>query len=309
MKLQKTESIWFNGELVPWDEARVHVLSHALHYASSVFEGIRAYATPRGPAVLRLREHVERLLNSARIVRLPITYTADELCEAVLTTVRASGLESCYIRPVAFRGYGSMGIDPTDCPVEVAIAVWPHGAHFGLEKRERGIALGVSSWRRMAPGTLPAMAKSSANYLGSQLVKLEAREHGYDDGIALDVSGYVAETSGANLFVVLGGRLHTAPLVSSILAGITRDCVVQLAAELGIDVVEERLPREMLLLADEVFVTGTAAEITPVGAIDGISVGTGRRGPLTQRLQERFLELVSGGAEDVYGWLTPVAGA
>ncbi|HVS18047.1 MAG TPA: branched-chain-amino-acid transaminase, partial [Planctomycetota bacterium] len=202
MQLQKTESIWFNGRLVPWDEARVHVLSHALHYASSVFEGIRAYATPRGPAVLRLREHVERLLVSCRIARLPITQTADELCQAVLTTVRASGLESCYVRPIVFRGYGVMGVDPSHCPVDVAVAVWPHGAHFGPEKREHGIALGVSSWRRMAPDTIPAMAKTAANYLNSQLVILEAREHGYDDGIALDVAGYVSETSGANLFVV-----------------------------------------------------------------------------------------------------------
>ena len=306
MQLQKTESIWLNGRLVPWDEAQVHVLSHALHYASSVFEGIRAYATPSGPAVLRLREHVERLLVSCRIVRLPLTQTADELCAAVLATVAASRLESCYIRPVVFRGYGTMGVNPTPCPVDVAIPVWPHGAHFGPEKRQQGIALGVSSWRRIAPDTIPAMAKSAANYLNSQLVLLEAKEHGYDDGIALDVSGYVSETSGANLFVVRHGRLHTPPVVSSILAGITRDCVVQLAAELGIEVVEERLPREMLFVADEVFVTGTAAEVTPVRAIDGIAIGPGSRGPVTQRLQERYLELATGRAPDVHGWMTPV---
>jgi len=306
MQLQKTESIWFNGRLVPWDEARVHVLSHALHYASSVFEGIRAYATPKGPAVVRLRDHVERLLVSARIARLPITHTADELVQAVLTTVRASGLESCYIRPVAFRGYGAMGVDPSACPVDVAIAVWPHGAHFGHEKREHGIALGVSSWRRMAPDTIPAMAKSAANYLNSQLVILEAREHGYDDGIALDVAGYVSETSGANLFVVRHGTLHTPPVVSSILAGITRDCVLALARELGIPAVEERLPREMLFVADEVFVTGTAAEVTPVRAVDGVPVGKGSRGPVTARLQQRYLELATGQAEDVHGWLTHV---
>jgi branched-chain amino acid aminotransferase len=306
MQLQKTESIWFNGRLVPWDDARVHVLSHALHYASSVFEGIRAYATPRGPAVLRLREHIERLLVSCRIVRLPITLSCDELCQAVLATVRASDLESCYIRPIVFRGYGAMGVDPSRCPVDVAIAVWPHGAHFGPEKREGGIALGVSSWRRMAPDTIPAMAKSAANYLNSQLVVLEAREHGYDDGIALDVAGYVSETSGANLFVVRRGKLHTPPVVSSILAGVTRDCVLTLARELGIPTLEERLPREMLFVADEVFVTGTAAEVTPVRAIDGITIGKGARGPLTARLQERYLELASGRAEDVHGWLTPV---
>lgn len=305
MQLEKTESIWFNGHLVPWDDARVHVLTHGLHYASSIFEGIRAYATPSGPAVMRLREHVERMLASARISRLPLPYDADALCAAVLDTVRASGLDSCYIRPVAFRGYGSMGVDPSGCPVDVAVAVWPHGAHFGQEKRENGISLGVSSWRRMAPSTIPAMAKTAANYLNSQLVILEARERGFDDGLALDVSGTVSETSGANVFVVRDGRLHTPPVASSILAGITRDCVLVLARELGVEVVEERLPRELLLLADELFVTGTAAEVTPVRAIDGVQVGGGTRGPVTARLQQRYLDLATGRAEDVHGWLTP----
>lgn len=304
MKLQQSESIWFNGEFVPWDEARVHVLSHALHYASAAFEGVRAYSTPKGTAVVELDRHVERLFRTCKIIQLPLPYTPAEIREAILESVRRSGHSSCYIRPLVFRGYGELGIDPRGCPVDVSIATWPHGSHFGDEAREKGLSLAVSSWRRMAQDTHPAMAKAVGNYINSQLIMLEAKRHGHDDGIALDSQGYPCETSGGNLFVVYDGELFTPPLHGGVLPGITRACVIRLARDAGHAPREERVTREMLLTADEVFVTGTAAEVTPVTTIDGQPVNEGQRGPITQQLQQEFFSIVNGQAEDRHGWLT-----
>jgi len=310
MKLEKAEAIWFDGRLVPWDEARIHVLSHAMHYASSAFEGLRAYATPRGAAIVRLEDHVRRLFRSCRVIELSLEFTPEQVTQGVLDTVRRNGHEGCYIRPLAFRGYGELGVDPRGCPCHLIIATWPHGSHFGDEARNGGVTLGVSSWRRMAQDTHPAMAKAVGNYLNSQLILLEAKRHGYTDGIALDASGHVCETSGANIFLVRDGAIRTPPLDSSVLAGITRACAIQLARDLGIELTEARVAREMLYGADEVFLTGTAAEITPVRSIDGRPVGSGARGPITQRLQEEYFGIVRGELEDRHGWLTHVgAGA
>lgn len=306
MKLPEKAQVWFNGALVPWERANIHVATHALHYATSVFEGIRGYATPRGAAIVQLDAHVRRLIDSCRISELPLRWSAAEVRAAILETVRANAFGSCYIRPLVYRGAGALGVDPTNSPVEMAVIVIEHGAHFGAQAYEQGIAMGVSSWRRIAPDTLPAMAKASANYLNSMHILLEARGNGFDDGIALDHEGYVSEGSGANLFVVSRGRLLTPSLGSSILEGVTRACVLELAAEAGLEVRQERIPREMLYLADEVFVTGTAAEVTPVRAIDRRTIGSGARGPITQRLQSAYLEIVTGKAPDTRGWLTQV---
>lgn len=306
MELQKSDVIWFNGELVPWDEAKVHVLAHVLHYGSGVFEGIRAYATPNGPAVVELAQHVERLFRSCKAIELPIPFEPEVIEAAIRDTIRRNGHDACYIRPLVFRGYGQMGIDPRRSPVEVIVATWGHGSHFGAESIERGIRMGVSSWRRMAPDTHPAMAKAVGNYLNSQMIMLEAKRHGYDDGIALDIGGCVCEGSGANVFVVFEGVIRTPPLFDSVLPGITRSCVIRLARDLGMDLVEERIPREMLYMAEEVFITGTAAEVTPVREIDGRPVGEGSRGPITERLQREFFAIVRGEAKDRFGWLTPV---
>jgi branched-chain amino acid aminotransferase len=295
--------IWFNGELVEWDKATIHVLSHVVHYGSSVFEGVRCYRTPRGPAIFRLRDHTRRLLNSAKIYRMPLPYTAEQLNRAAHEVVAANKLQSAYLRPVAFRGFGTLGVDPRGCPVEVAIAAMDWGKYLGDEALEQGVDVGVSSWTRFAPNTLPAMAKAAANYMNSQLIKLEAIQHGYAEGIALDVDGYISEGSGENLFLVNDGRLITPPLGASILPGITRDCIATLARDLGIPVVEERIPREALYVADEVFFTGTAAEVTPIRSVDGIQVGIGRRGPVTEQLQRAFFGVISGETEDRWGWL------
>lgn len=307
MKLQKSESIWFNGEFVAWDDAQIHVLSHALHYASAAFEGVRAYATPKGPAIVELELHVERLFRTCKIIHLPPPFTPAEISAAIVESVRRSGHESCYIRPLVFRGYGELGIDPRGCPVDVAIAAWPHGSHFGDDARDAGLSLGVSSWRRMAQDTHPAMAKAVGNYLNSQMIMLEAKRHGYTDGIALDSDGYPCETSGGNLFIVYDGILYTPPLHGGVLPGITRRCVITLAREQGLDLREERITREMLLTADEVFVSGTAAEVTPVTSIDGLPVGLSEEsgcGPMTRALQAAFFAIVSGEVEDRHGWLT-----
>jgi branched-chain amino acid aminotransferase len=296
MKLPGTGFIWHDGELVPWREAQVHVATHALHYGSSVFEGLRGYpAQGSVSAVFQLRAHMRRMLQSCRIVNLPLRWSEDELCEAVLATVRANGHASCYIRPLAFRAYGQLGVDPTHCPVSLSVIVIEHGAHFGAEAAEKGIDMGTSSWRRMAPDTLPAMAKSAANYLNSQLVILEAKANGFADGIALDAQGHVSEGSGANVFAVVDGVLHTPNLGSSILQGITRACVVPLARDAGI---------EVRYCADELFICGTAAEITPVRSLDRKQVGQGVRGPLTTRLQSEFRALATGAKPDRHGWLT-----
>ncbi len=295
--------IWFNGKLVPFEEAKIHVLSHVVHYGSSVFEGIRCYNTDRGPAVFRLREHMRRLLDSARIYRMEVPYTLEELETAALETIRASGLKACYIRPVVFRGMGSLGVNPLNSPVEVFIAVWEWGAYLGDEALEQGVDVQVSTWSRMAPNTLPAMAKAGANYANAGLVKMEAVLNGYTEGIMLSVDGYVAEGSGENLFLVRDGVIYTAPLTLSILPGITRDAVITLARDLGYTVIEQPIPREALYIADELFFTGTAAEITPIRSVDRYTIGQGRRGPVTEALQRAFFEIVRKG-KDPYGWLT-----
>jgi len=304
-----TDLIWRNGTLVPWDEANLHVMAHVVHYGSSVFEGIRCYKTPTGGAVFRLREHMRRLHESAKIYRMPLAHSVSELCDAVVETIAANGLDACYIRPIAMRAGQEMGVLPTSAPVETFVICWRWGAYLGADALEHGVDVRVSSWRRVAPGTLPALAKAGGNYLSSQLSKMEARADGYAEGILLDVHGHVAEGSGENLFLVRDGVLYTAPIAASILQGITRDAVVAIAGDLGYEVREAVLPREMLLLADEVFFTGTAAEITPVRSIDRSPVGAGTRGPITRAIQERFLGIATGQVPDTRGWLTPVPAA
>ena len=302
--LQQAEVIWFNGQFVPWDEARIHVLAHVVSYGSSVFEGIRAYATPRGPAVFRLAPHVRRLYDSAKIYRMEIPYAPGQISQAIVETIHRNRLPSAYIRPLVFRGYGELGVNPLNCPVEVTIAAFEWGRYLGAEAIEKGVDACFTSWARMAPNTFPAMAKSGANYANAQLMKMEALQNGYTEGIALDPHGYVSEGSGANVFAVREGVLYTPPLASSILPGITRDSVMVLAQELGYRVVEQVRPREFFYIADEAFFTGTAAEITPIRSLDGIAVGMGAPGPITRRLQEAFFGIVEGQAEDRYGWLT-----
>ena len=302
--MPKSERIWFNGELVPWDEARIHVLSHVVHYGSSVFEGIRCYGTAKGPAVFRLEDHVGRLFDSARIYRMEIPWGRDEVAAAILETIRVNQLQACYVRPIVFRGYGSLGVDPFPCPVDTVIAVWEWGEYLGEEALEQGVSVCTSSWNRSAPNTLPNLAKAGGNYLNSQLVRMEANSNGYDEGIVLSHDGLVSEGSGENVFLVKNGEIHTPASHQSLLPGITRHTAITLARDLGLEVQSGAIPREFLYIADEVFFTGTAAEISPVRAIDKIPIGSGRRGPVTERLQTRFFETINGEAEDRHGWLT-----
>jgi branched-chain amino acid aminotransferase len=305
--IQPTEKIWHNGRLINWNDAQIHVLSHVTSYGSSVFEGIRCYPSEAGPRVFRLREHMRRLHDSAKIYRIEIPYSVDDLSAAALDLVRANKLDSCYIRPLVIRGYGGMGVLATkDNPIETYLACWEWGRYLGQEAMEQGVDVCVSSWTRLAPNTLPAMSKAGANYMNSQLIRMEAATNGYSEGIALDASGYVSEGSGENVFVVRDGKIHTPPLGASVLPGITRDTVIQIAQSLGIPVVETLIPREMLYIADELFFSGTAAEVTPVRSVDRIPVGKGRRGPITERLQKEFFAIVMGGKPDTFGWLTPV---
>jgi branched-chain amino acid aminotransferase len=304
MAFPKSDKIWMNGQLVPWDDARIHVGSHVVHYGSAVFEGIRCYATPEGPAVFRLDAHTERLFNSAKIYRMDVPYATRELDQAVVETIAANGLDACYIRPIIYRGYGELGVNPFPCPVDVAVLVWDWGKYLGTDALERGVDVGISSWNRIAPNTLPAMAKSAANYMNSQLIKMEAVKLGYSEGIALDTEGFISEGSGENLFLVKKGTLVTPPLVSSVLPGITRDTVIALAKRIGVPVAEERIPRELLYLADELFFTGTAAEITPIRSVDKITVGKGARGPVTESLQKAFFDVIECRVPDEHGWLT-----
>jgi len=305
MAMNKSEKIWYDGELVPWDEATVHVSAHGLHYGSSVFEGIRAYPFPEGPAIFCLEEHLDRMWASCKVYRMEIPYSRDEVRQAILDTIRANGHPECYIRPVVFRGWGTFSLDGRSCPTHVSIITVYMGKYLGEGALENGVDVGVSSWHRMAPNTLPAAAKIGGQYINSQLIVMEAVERGYTEGIALDVSGHVSEGSGENIFVVRNGRLSTPPLSNSILDGITRRCVLALAGEMGLEVREEPIPRELLYVADEMFFCGTAAEITPVRSVDGIVVGSGKRGPITARLQEAFFDIVEGRAADRFGWLTP----
>lgn len=307
MPFKTTEWIWFNGRLVPWQDATVHVMTHALHYGSSVFEGIRVYSTQDGPRVFRLAAHISRMVDSARIHRINLPWSAVQIADACREVVSRNGLQSAYIRPIAFRGYGEVGLAPRpDHPVDVAIAAWEWGAYLGAEALEQGVDVCISSWRKFAPDTLPALAKAGGNYLSSTLISLEARERGFAEGIALSADGNVSEGAGENLFLVRDGILHTPPVAASILAGITRDSVITLARDLGIEVREQVIPREMLYIADEVFMTGTAAEITPVRSVDRLPVGAGGRGPVTQRLQTAFFGLFNGTTADTQGWLEPL---
>jgi len=307
MALKKTERIWHNGKMIPWDDANIHVLSHVVSYGSSVFEGIRCYETRQGPAAFRLRDHIRRLANSGHIYRMESPYSVEQLCAAVADTVRENKLSSCYVRPLMLRGYGDVNVNPLPCPIEVYIACWEWGAYLGPEALEQGVDVCVSSWSRMAPNTLPAMAKAGANYMNSQLIRMEAMANGYAEGIALDTSGNVSEGSGENIFVIRDGVVSTPPLTSSVLPGITRSSLMTLCEDLGIPIREQTIPREMLYIADEVFFTGTAAEVTPLRSIDRINIGAGRRGPITKRLQEEFFAILTGAKPDRHNWLTPVS--
>jgi branched-chain amino acid aminotransferase len=307
MPIRESKYIWFNGEMVPWEKATVHVMTHALHYGSSVFEGIRAYETPQGAAIFRLREHIRRLFDSCRIYRMDPPFTPDQVFEACRAVVRENGLQNAYIRPLVWRGYGEMGLNPLRSPVEVMVAAMEWGAYLGAEGLEHGVDVHVSSWQRVAPNTLPAMAKAGGNYLSSQLIVMEAARNGYAEGIALDVHGWLSEGSGENLVLIRDGIIYTPPVTAALLPGITRDAVITLAQQLGYQVREQNLPREMLYLADELFFTGTAAEVTPIRSVDKLPVGSGKRGPITTAIQKAFFGLFSGETEDRWGWLTPAA--
>jgi branched-chain amino acid aminotransferase len=304
--IKATEKIWHNGRFIKWDDAKIHVLAHVTSYGSSVFEGLRCYSTPKGPMIFRLREHMRRLHDSAKIYRMDMPHSIDELSKASVELVAQNKLESCYIRPLVIRGYGGVGVYAKECPIETYLACWEWGKYLGDEAMEQGVDVCVSSWTRMAPNTLPAMSKAGANYMNSQLIRMEAAINGYAEGIALDAAGYVSEGSGENIFVVRDGKMHTPPLGASVLPGITRDSVIQLAESLGIPVIETLVPREMLYIADEVFFTGTAAELTPIRSIDRITIGAGKRGPVTERLQKEFFAIVEGHKPDKHQWLTPV---
>lgn len=298
--------VWRNGELIEFERATVHLLSHVIHYGSGWFEGIRCYETASGPAVFRLREHMKRLYNSCKIYHAEMPYSVDQMMEATLETIRANGFRACYIRPIVYRGYGPLGVNPLNSPIEVDIAVWPWGKYLGDEAQQLGVDVCVSSWRRPDPGSLPANAKSCGAYVTSQLIKVEAIKAGFVEGIALDAAGHVSEGSGENLFLVNNGELFTTPLAASILPGITRESVLQLARDLGIPAYREEIPRGLLYTCDELFFTGTAAEVTPIRSVDRVLVGDGRPGPITQRLMEEFMGIVEGRIEDRHGWLTPV---
>ena len=308
MPLKTSKFIWHEGRLVPWEQATVHVLSHALHYGSSVFEGIRVYKTPQGAAGFRLTDHMVRLYNSAKIYRIKIPYSLETLIGACRDVVRENGLlNGAYIRPIAFRGYGEMGVAGNiEQPASVSVAAWEWGSYLGEGGLEQGVDVCVSSWQRVAPNTVPALAKAGGNYLSSALVTLEARRLGFAEGIALNNAGFVSEGAGENLFLVQNGKIYTPPVAASILSGLTRDTLFKLAESAGLSVVEQNIPRELLYIADEVFLTGTAAEITPVRSVDKITVGEGKRGPITERLQSMFFGLFDGSTQDRWGWLEPI---
>lgn len=306
MAFPGTGKIWMNGKLVDWKDATIHVASHVVHYGSAVFEGARCYATPKGSACFRLDAHMRRLQQSAKIYRMDYALDLGGWMSAVLETIRANAMKACYIRPIVYRGYETLGVNPFPNPVDAAIMLWDWGTYLGRDALENGVDVKVSSWARMAPNTLPAMAKSSANYANSALIKMEAITDGYAEGIALDVTGNVSEGSGQNIFIVRDGVLMTPPIASSILGGITRDSIATLARELGFVVAEVNIPRETLYIADEVFVVGTAAEVTPIRSVDKIVIGNGRRGPITEALQRAFFDVINGEVPDTHGWLTYV---
>jgi len=310
MPIETTKSIWHNGQLIPWEKANIHVMSHVVHYGSSVFEGIRCYtqsahgSSDAGAGIFRLTEHMQRLIQSAKIYRMPLAYSLEQLSAAVIEVVESNGIAPCYIRPVAFRGYGEMGVNPLKSPVEVYVANFPWGKYV---PGNAGADVCVSSWNRLAPNTMPSLAKAGANYMNSQLIRMEAEVNGYQEGIALDVNGYLSEGSGENLFLVRGGTIYTSPLANSVLNGITRDSILTLARHMGIPVVEQALPREMLYICDEAFFTGTAVEVTHLRSVDRILIGDGTMGPITEALHKAFFDIVNGLADDRYNWLTPVS--
>jgi len=306
MPLKPTKKIWMDGKFVNWDDAKIHVCAHVIHYGTAVFEGIRCYNTQKGSMIFRLEPHIKRLYNSARMYRMEPTLPMDAFREACIETVRINEMKECYIRPVVYRGYYELGVYPMNNPINAFIAVWEWGKYLGPEALEQGVDVCVSSWNRIAPNTFPALAKTAANYMNSQLIKMEARINGYEEGIALDTGGYVSEGSGENIFLVLNGKLFTPPLGASVLPGITRDTVITIAKELGIELTEQLIPREMLYIADELFFTGTAAEITPIRSVDKIKVGAGTAGPITKKLQEMFFKYLKMEIKDTHAWMTPV---
>jgi len=293
-----------NGKLIPWEDAKIHIASHVIHYGTSIFEGLRAYDTPKGVVIFRLKDHIDRLYNSCKIYRMEIPYSKEEFEKAIIETIKANNMKSCYIRPIVYRGLHSLGVNPFPNPVEAAILVLEWGKYLGEDALEKGVDVKVSSWQRMAPNTFPALAKAGANYMNSQLIKMEAIIDGYTEGIALNVRGHVSEGSGENIFIIKDGILYTPPLSSSILPGITRDTVIKLAQDIGLVVKEDTIPREALYIADEVFFTGSAAEITPIRSIDKIIIGDGKRGKITERLQKEFFSYINGEREDKHNWLT-----
>ncbi len=302
----RTSRVWRDGEFVKWEDATIHVMSHALHYGAGMFEGIRCYETPSGPAVFRLPDHIRRLVEGCRLYRVPLGYSAEHLVQATVDTVAANELRQCYLRPLVIRTGEQMGINPIGVKVETFIIAWNWGAYLGKDALETGVDVCVSSWRRAAPDTVPMMAKASGNYQQSQLAKLEAKMNKYAEGIMLDVHGYVAEGSGENLFLVRDGVIYTSPIASAILGGITRNSVMTIARDLGYDVREQVLPREMLYMSDEIFFTGTAVEVTPIRSVDQIPVGAGKPGPITRAIQEQYMGIVQGRLPDRHGWLTMV---
>lgn len=306
MAFPGTGKIWMNGSIVDWKDATIHIASHVIHYGSAVFEGARCYDTIHGPAAFRLDAHMRRLIDSAKIYRMAPAYDQQTLTDATLDLIRTNDFRACYIRPLIYRGYDSLGVNPLPCPVDVAIMLWEWPAYFTKEAVEEGIDVKIATWARNAPNTTPAMAKSVANYANAQLIKMEAIADGYAEGIALDTNGNLSEGSGQNVFVVRDGILFTPPIGNSVLAGVTRDSVVTLAREMGFDVREQTLPREMLYIADEVFFVGTAVEVTPIKSVDRAPIGRGRRGPITEVIQQRFFQIVRGEAVDTHGWLQPI---
>jgi len=303
MPIETTANIWHNGELIPWEKANIHVMSHVVHYGSSIFEGIRCYKQPEGAGIFRLTEHMQRFIQSGKIYRMDLHFNLQQLTDAVIDVVEANGVAPCYIRPVAFRGYGEIGVNGIKCPTEVYVANFPWGNFL---HGNEGANVCVSSWNRLAPNTMPSLAKAGANYMNSQLIRMEAGINGYDEGIALDVNGYLSEGSGENLFIVRNGTLFTSPLSNAVLNGITRDSIIVLARQMGIPVVEQALPRELLYICDEAFFTGTAAEVTHLRSVDRILVGDGTMGPITTALHKAFFDIVNGLAPDRFNWLTPV---
>ncbi len=305
--LTPTDKIWCNGKFIDWDDAKIHVLSHVVSYGSSVFEGIRCYDTPAGPQVFRLRDHMRRLMDSAKIYRMDkVDFTIDQMCEAVLDLIRVNKLEACYVRPILLRGYYELGVLGINNPNDLYLACWSWGQYLGAEALAQGVDVCISSWNRIAPNTLPALAKAGANYMNSQLIRMEAHFNGFAEGIALDTNGYISEGSGENIFVVRDGKITTPPLGNSALPGITRATITFLAKRMGLEVIETPIPREALYIADEVFFTGTAAEVSPIRSVDRITIGAGSRGPITEKLQKEFFSVINGENPDTEGWLTPV---